>query len=90
MALPLFNDVPLRTRRAPSLYKIYGKSALPVLNSINTAVLKVIAHTILVQIVKHAKLFRKHPLTALEHYTWARLIDIPNYILELSQVLIKF
>ena len=27
-ALSLFNDVPLRTRRALSLYKVYGDSAL--------------------------------------------------------------
>ena len=31
-ALMLFTDVPLRTRRALSLYKVYGNSALLVLN----------------------------------------------------------
>ena len=31
-ALSLFKDVPLRTRRALSLYKVYGDSALLVLN----------------------------------------------------------
>ena len=31
----LFKDVPLRTRRLLSLYKVYGNSALPVLNDIS-------------------------------------------------------
>ena len=40
MALSLFNDVPLRTTKAHSLYKVYCNSALlvinePYLNSIN-------------------------------------------------------
>ena len=31
-AISIFKDVPLRTRRALSLYKVYGNSALLVLN----------------------------------------------------------
>ena len=34
-ALSLYNDVPLRTRRALSLHKVYGNSALLVLNGIS-------------------------------------------------------
>ena len=34
-ALSIFKDVPLRTRRALSLYNVYGDNALPVLSGVS-------------------------------------------------------